>query len=149
MGLKRYLAEAYYKSKKYDEALKIAREAVRIAPYDWEIRELFGDIYFDLNDYKKAVDEYEISARLVEHCPTVLIEILKKIGKAYEENGKILRDPEQRKNAFNKAVEFFTDSLVILEDKSYENNDEEKELEILADKSSDSKDEKKKNQYIQ
>jgi tetratricopeptide (TPR) repeat protein len=136
LGLKRYLAEEYYKSKEYNEALKIAREAVRLDPYDWEIRELFGDIYFALNDYQQAVIEYEISAFLEEHCPAVLIKILKKIGKAYEENGKILRDPEQRKNAFNKAVEFFTDYLEMLEDKSYENNDEEngsQYIDLLAE----------------
>jgi tetratricopeptide (TPR) repeat protein len=138
LGLKRYLAEAYYLSKKkdYNKALKFAREAVRLDPYDWEIRELFGDIYFALNDYQQAVIEYEISALLEEHCPAVLIKFLKKIGKAYEESGKILRDPGQRKDAFNKAVEFFTDYLEMLEDKSYENNDEEngsQYIDLLAE----------------
>jgi tetratricopeptide (TPR) repeat protein len=136
LGLYRYLAEAYYISEKYKEALKIAREAVRLDPYNWEVRELLGRIYFALNDYQQAVNEFEISARLDELPPAVLIEILKKIGKVYEKNGKILRDPEQRKNAFNKAVEFFTDSLLILEDKSYGNNDEEngsQYIDLLAE----------------
>jgi tetratricopeptide (TPR) repeat protein len=135
LGLKRYLAEAYYKSREYDEALKIAREAVRLDPYNWEVRELLGRIYFALNDYQQAVKEFEISARIEELPNAKLIEILKEIGKAYEENGNIMRIPEQRKNAFKKAVEFFTDALEMLEDKSYENNDEEKDnqyIDVLA-----------------
>jgi tetratricopeptide (TPR) repeat protein len=131
MGLKRYLAEAYFILKNYNEALKSAMEAARLAPYNWEIRELLGRIYFALNDYQKAVNEFEISARLEEHSPDVLIEILKKSGKAYEENGNILRDPEQRKNSFNKAVEFFNDSLEILGDKSYENKDKEEDDQYI------------------
>jgi tetratricopeptide (TPR) repeat protein len=136
LGLKRYLAEEYYKSEDYDEALKIAREAVRLDPYNWEARELLGRIYSALNDYQQAVNEFEISARLEEIPPAVFIDILKKIGKAYKENGNIMRTPEQRKDAFNKAVKFFTDALEMLEDKSYENNDEEKGsqyIDVLAE----------------
>jgi tetratricopeptide (TPR) repeat protein len=131
LGLYISLAEGYSQLNLHTNALKYAREAVRLDPYNWEIRKLLGDIYFDFNDYRQAVSEYEISARLEEHSSTVLIKILKKIGEAYEKSGKTLQDPQQRKNDFNKAVEFFTDYLVILEDKSYENNDEENGIQYI------------------
>jgi tetratricopeptide (TPR) repeat protein len=123
LGLYEYLGEAYYRLELYHDALEQARKAVRLNPYDWKVRKLLGNIYYELKDFQKAVDESEISARFDEITTDELIVILKEIGKAYEEKGKILWDPEQRKNSFNKAIESFTDSLVILEDKSYENKD--------------------------
>lgn len=131
LGLHRYLAKAYLLLGSNEEALYSAREAARYAPYDPEVREILGKVYFNLKDYRQAIHELQICFNIGE--PT--IDILEKIGDAYIKEGELLSDPDMRKKSFTKAADFFKECHVIIEDKSY-NNDMEKEddryIEILS-----------------
>ncbi|MDQ1350402.1 MAG: hypothetical protein QG657_703 [Acidobacteriota bacterium] len=126
LGLYRYLAMAYLLIGAYEEALNSAREAVNLNPYDPDVREVLGEVYFRLKSYKQAVIEFEISFNVGNPS----LHILEKIGEAYKEEGKILHDPVKRKESFTKAADFFKECYDIIDDKSYEANVQEDESYI-------------------
>jgi len=120
LGLHMYLAKAYLLLGSYEEALKHAREAARLSPYEPAVRAVLGRVYFEMKDYSKAIHELQICFNIGE--PT--LDILAKIGKAYFKEGNILRDPDKRKDSFQKAAKFFKECHDIIEDKSYEKKDD-------------------------
>ncbi|MCX6581916.1 MAG: tetratricopeptide repeat protein [Candidatus Aminicenantes bacterium] len=122
LGLYMHLATAYLLLGSYDEALKASRQAVRLNPYDSEIRKVLGEVYFNLKDYSQAIHELQICFHLDKPELNILQknEILEKIGEAYIKEGKILRDPDKRKKSFEEAAKFFKESHDIIEDKSYD-----------------------------
>jgi len=126
LGLYRYLAMAYLLIGSYEEALNSAREAVNLNPYDPDVREVLGEVYFKLKGYRQAVIEFEISFNVGKPS----LHILEKIGEAYKEEGKILRDPVKRKESFTKAADFFKECYDIIDDKSYEANVQDDESYI-------------------
>lgn len=126
LGLYRYLAMAYLLIGSYEDALNSAREAVNLNPYDPDVREVLGEVYFRLKSYRQAVIEFEISFNVGNPS----LHILEKIGEAYKEEGKILHDPAKRKESFTKAADFFKECHDIIDDKSYEANVQEDESYI-------------------
>jgi tetratricopeptide (TPR) repeat protein len=120
LGLHMYLSKAYLLLGFYEEALKYAREAARLSPYEPAVRAVLGRVYFEMKDYGKAIHELQICFNIGE--PT--LEILAKIGKAYFKEGNILHDPDKRKDSFQKATKFFKECHDIIEDKSYEKKDD-------------------------
>jgi tetratricopeptide (TPR) repeat protein len=122
IGLYRHLATAYLLSESYDKALKSAREAARLSPYEPGVRDVLGNVYFEMKDYKQGIKELQICFHLDYPEMDILQKkkILEKIGEAYIKEGEILRDPATRKESFTKAAEFFKECHDIIEDKSYD-----------------------------
>jgi len=133
LGLHKYLAAAYYLMGSHEEeALKVAREAARLNPYDPEVREVLGKVYFNLKDYRQAIKELQICFHLDKPEMDILQKknILEKIGEAYIAEGHILRDPARRIESFNNAAKFFKECHDIIEDKSYDVDTQEYESYI-------------------
>lgn len=118
-----HLANVYLENRDYERALISARKAVRYNPYDYEVRQVLGDIYIALKDYSKGIDELEISFNLGNPMP----QILEKIGDAYYEHGTIQLTLDGRKDTFKKAIDVYNQCLDILMDKSYKDEEQLKE----------------------
>ncbi|MCU0288285.1 MAG: hypothetical protein MUF15_18060, partial [Acidobacteria bacterium] len=124
-----YLGRAYFKKKKFDQALIQAREAVRLDPYEPKIRQLLMEIHFALKEFSRGLDESAISLNLKAQKN---FDIIKKIGNAYYEKVKIQDDPELKKKFLDKAINYFDQALKIMEDKSFSvENSNGKEREYM------------------
>lgn len=122
LGLNRYLAEAYFRLKEYERAIHFARIAIRLDPYDFNVRRLLGEIFFDLKDYSTGLDELVIGF----NCGLQLdLDILNKMGDAYQEKLKIVSDAKQKEEVLKKAIDLFSMALTKIEDKSYKETEGE------------------------
>ncbi len=52
-------AKKNYEAKKYDNALKILSQAKKVDKYNVDIYFLYGEIYYDLNQLDKVIEEYK------------------------------------------------------------------------------------------
>jgi len=115
-----YLVKACFQLKAYGEALFYARKAVRLSPYDSEIRYHLGRIHDRLENYPQSIAEFKISFNLGLSSPNMLI----KIGETYLNQGRSLHDFQQRIEAFHSALETLSQARTIMADKSYEDPDD-------------------------
>ncbi|HLP48989.1 MAG TPA: tetratricopeptide repeat protein [Candidatus Kapabacteria bacterium] len=118
IGLNNYLAKGYLENGMYNEALTSAREAVRLDPYNQEVRYIIGKIYIDLSDFDQGIKELEIGLNIVQPNPNYIKKFLKEIGEAYKRKGEKSQDYMVRINAFTKSTTYFIQYLDILNDKS-------------------------------
>ncbi len=123
------LAEAYYYKKNLPAALENSRQAVRLNPFGLRERVLLGNIYMALEDFQQAIRIFESTFRIDPNNP----EVLKQIGDAYLACGLALRNPEKRKQDFEAGINFFLQSLRIMERHSFEESPQQDYLHNLGE----------------
>jgi len=114
----RYLATGYFEKKDYVKALKFAREAVRLDPYDKEIRRVLGKILVQLKDYDAAIKEFEIGLNLKQDNPANIKGFLKEIADANIKKGEAIKGLIKRQEMFKQAEKHLKLLHDIVEDKS-------------------------------
>ncbi|MDF0590128.1 tetratricopeptide repeat protein [Candidatus Methanocrinis natronophilus] len=89
--------------KKKLNALKEARKCQISDPINREVGEVAGDIYFDLQKHKMALDEFYNALVWDPNNP----EILKKIGLCYLDRARLCRNSSDRDRSLRKAKDNF------------------------------------------
>ena len=103
--VRRYLAKAYYRDKKYNNSIKHCNIILNFEPYDIDIRKLLGDCYIKKESPGKALREYEI---VVEHRDDDK-QVVKTLAELYRETEQIYSSI----TAYNALVELLTEKSEI------------------------------------
>jgi len=121
----RYLATGYFEKKDYVKALKFAREAVRLDPYNKKIRLVIGKILVQLQDFDEAIKELTIGLNLDQDDPAAIKVFLKEIVEAYIKKGGAIKGLINREEMFKEAEKHLDLLHKIIEDKSSKDEDSE------------------------
>lgn len=121
----RYLAEGYFGKEQYEKALNFAREAVRLDPYNKDIRLILGKILVQLKDYDAAIKEFEVGLNLDQRDPADIKEFLKEIAGALIKKGETCNRLTERQETFKQAEKHLKLLHDIVEDKSSKDEDGE------------------------
>jgi len=89
-----FLAKAYAHNQEYDEALKILKEAVQMAPSATTDTLSIGDVVFSYDQFDLAKDFYELA-----HGKSKKAEVYKKIAQCYQSMGDVTEAKQQWEEA--------------------------------------------------
>ena len=69
-------AKKNFEAKKYDNALKILSQAKRVDKYNLDIYLLYGEIYYDMNELDKVVEEYTDATKQIGNKKPIIYPLL-------------------------------------------------------------------------
>ena len=125
-----YLAKGYLKNNDYLNALIQACKGIKFDPYENEVRQTLGEIYIQLKDYRKALEELKIIYNIDSNKR---IAIMDDIYDVYCNLIKSTYNKSEKQKYIQESITFFSDTLEILYDKSYLTNSLENTEEKYKD----------------
>jgi tetratricopeptide (TPR) repeat protein len=115
LGLYRVTSYIAYILENYSMALFMAEKSLVLSPESAKERTLLGDIYFSLQDYTRADEEYKVSFDLNPSPETLL-----RRSDIYSELAKEIIDSAQRKELIEKGIQINKEALELVENGSFE-----------------------------
>lgn len=124
-GLYGLLAMAHWLlQNKLDQALFYAERAVAQNPdRTWE-RSILGQVYWALNNHERAETEWNTCLNLDPNP-----DALRNIASTHWSRGVALRSPRERREAFQRVIEFFNHALEMMESSSLDKDNPAKQME--------------------